>query len=207
MKFRRSPLTISFKVTATRLTIAALLVTSIAGCAVAIAQNAQTEEFRTQDKIASKYQKSQPIPVFAFSQKRQNLIEIEKAEAEGVQTTSFLCPGLGCTKAAPPMEVCPSIGAPIPTTEELTNPEQPLRDNSEPLNNGGGNVTVGEMDPTGTYKGASEGTYVMCIGKGGSVIPSYWEGHVEVEFAPAVWNEEKGQIEDVGPPSFQFSKP
>jgi hypothetical protein len=205
LRYRRRTEPLTVKITASRVVIFVLCALLLAACG-ALAENGHTAEFRAQDRIQEHFEKVEPLPFFASSQVRKNLIEIEHAEAEGVQTTSFECPGLGCTKADPPMKTCASVGAPIPVTDELSNPEQPLRDNSEPLENGGGNVTVGEMDPDGIYQGGGEGTFVQCIGKGGAVTPAYWEGHVEVEFAPAVWNEEKGEIEDVGPPSFQFSK-
>jgi len=204
-RFRRTePLTV--KVTLSRVVILILSSLLVVACGAAIAENGHTAEFRAQDKIQEHAEKTQPVPFFKYSQVRQNLIELEHAEAEGVQTTTFFCPNNGCSKAYPPIKVCASIGAPIPITDELSNPEQPLRDNSEPLENGGGNVVVGEMDPNGIYPGNGEGTRAMCIGKGGTVIPAYWEGPVETEYAPAVWNAAKGEIKDIGPPSFQFSK-
>lgn len=209
-RYRRSgPVTVripAFKITAARIMTFLVIAGLAAACGAMATSNAQTTEVRAQDAIATYYNQVQPVPVWhTKSQLRTNLTEIEHAEQIGVQTTSFECPGLGCDKANPPMKVCPSIGAPIPVTDELTNPEQPLRDNSQPLNNGGGNVTVGEMEPTGIYKGNSSGTFVLCIGAGGAPIPSYWEGNVEVEFAPAVWDAATGTIRDVGPPSFQFT--
>jgi hypothetical protein len=200
----RRPEPVTVKITGSRVVIFILCALLIAACG-AIADS-HTAEFRAQDQIQEHFNKVQPLPFFEHSQVRANLTELEHAEAIGVQTTSFFCPGLGCTKADPPMKVCPSVGAPIPITDQLSNPSQPLRDNSQPLDNGGGNVTVGQMDPTGIYQGNGEGTRVMCIGKGGAVTPAYWEGHVEVEYAPAVWNKTTGEVEDVGPPSFQFTK-
>ncbi len=210
MKFpryhRSGPVEVRFKITAARIMTFLVIAGLAAACGAMATDNAQTTEVRAQDAIATHYNAVQPVPNWGIkSQIRQNAMEIEHAEAVGVQTTSFLCPGFGCDKANPPTKVCPSIGAPIPITDELTNPEQPLRDNSQPLNNGGGNVTVGEMDPNGIYKGQGSGTFVLCIGPNGAVIPSYWEGNVEVEFAPAVWDETTGTIKDVGPPSFKFT--
>lgn len=200
------PLSVRIKITRTRAVIAVICL-ALAACGAAVAtDNPQTIEVRAQDAISAHYDAVQPIPVTSGrSQIRQNLIELENAQIEGVQTTTFECASMGgCDPTHPPIKSCPSIGSPIPVTDQLTNPEQMIRDNSQPLNNGGGNVTIGQMDPNGIYSGAGNGTYVLCITAGGAVTPSYWEGEVQVEFAPAVWERGKG-IVDVGPPSFKFT--
>ena len=199
------PITLRIKITRARVVIVTLLAMVVAACGAAVAENPQTTEVRIQDQISASYLKTQPPPVHSFSQMRQNLIELENAQATGVQTTSFFCSNL-CDKANPPLKFCPSIGAPIATTDQLTSPDQPLREASQPLNDTGGNLTVGQMDPNGVYSGNSTGTYVMCVGSDGRVRPAYWEGYVETEFAPAVWNYSTGQVQDVGAPSFKFSK-
>jgi len=198
---------VSVKITPTRIVIAVLVVALIAACGAIAEQNAETLEVYAQDQIALHYDTTQPIPIpKGKSQIRENLIELELAQINGVQTTSFECAGLdGCDPTHPPIKSCPSIGAPIPVTDELTNPEQPLRQESQPLNSSGGNVTVGEMDPDGVYPGDGTGTYVLCIGADGAVTPAYWEGNDEVEFAPAEWVQGKG-IVDIGPPSYQFTR-
>lgn len=157
-------------------------------------------EHNTQQQIENNYGQSQPVPILTNSQVRENLIEIEEAIAEGVQTTSFFF-NLG---VATPIKSCPSIGVPIPATAELTNPEQIIKDNTG-LNNGGGNVTLPQMDPDGIYKGSTEGTFVLCINAKGEAYVDYWEGNVDAEFAPAVWNKEKGEIEDTGAATWNFS--
>lgn len=199
---------VSVKITKARVVIVVLSAALVAACG-AIANNSQTAEFRAQDAIQQHYNQVQPASDFAATGKsriRQNLGELELAQENGVQTTSFECGSMGgCDPTHPPIKSCPSIGAPIPTTDQITNPDQPLRDVSQPLNDGGGNVVVGQMDPNGVYSGPSSGTYVLCIGAGGAVIPSYWEGDVQVEFAPAQWVQGKGVV-DTGPPSFQFTR-
>ena len=139
---------------------------------------------------------AQPIPHFNFSQIRQNLIELETAQANGVQTTSFFFN----QGVADPIQSCPSIGAPIPTTTQLSNPNQVVND---PYGNGG--AVIGQMDPNGTYSASSTGTYVMCIGANGKPYANYWEGFVQTVFGPAKWNAAAHQIELIGPPSFKFT--
>ena len=43
------------------------------------------------------------------------------------------------------------------------------------------------------------GTYVTCVGQGGTLDASYWEGDVYAEAAPAIWNSSEGMIQDIGP--------
>jgi hypothetical protein len=141
---------------------------------------------------------NQPLPHFNYSQIRQNLIEIETAEANGVQTTSFFFN----QGVADPVQTCASIGVPIPNTMSLSNPLQAV---GGP--NGNGDVAVSQMDPNGTYSPASSsGTFVMCVDAQGHTYADYWEGFVQTVFGPATWNTATHSVSLVGPPSFTFSK-
>lgn len=143
---------------------------------------------------------AQPLPHYNFSQIRQNLIELETAQANGVQTTSFFFN----QGVANPIQTCPSIGAPIPTTTQLSNPLEQVRDPN------GGNVphssVLGQMDPNGVYSGPSSGTYVMCVAPNGKAYADYWEGFVQTVFGPAHWDSAQHQVVLDGPPSFKFTK-
>ena len=143
---------------------------------------------------------NQPLPHFAYSQMRQNLIEIETAEANGVQTTSFFFN----QGQRDPVNHCPSIGVPLPNTASLSNPQQVVDGSGD---RGGGNVTIGQMDPNGIYVPASStGTFVICIDAQGHPYADYWEGFVKTVFAPAKWNTSTHEVELIGPPSFNFTK-
>lgn len=148
---------------------------------------------------------NQPTPAFNFSQWRQNLIEIETAEAKGVQTTSFI---MGTQVNPDPIMVCPSVGVPLPISASLTNPEQL---DSRYINQGGGtggnwvSGTVGQKDPNGVYMGTGAGTFVICIGADGAALPVYAEGDVHTVFGPAVWDYTKHAIKITGPASFRFT--
>lgn len=139
---------------------------------------------------------AQPVPEFRWSQIRQNLIEINRSQAETTQTTSFFF-NLG---VAHPITVCPSIGFPIPTTAQLTNPSQHI------FGNNGAAATIGQVEQTGIYTGDSTGTYVMCIDAQGRAYAQYWEGFVSTVAGPAEWDREAGTVRLIGPPSFEFSE-
>lgn len=162
--------------------------------------DSQREESKQQEAISQQMVKNQPIPQFNYSQMRQNLIEIESAQAKGVQTTSFFFN----QGVVDPIMSCPSVGVPIPNTSSLSNPVQVERHGGS---DGGGNVGIGQMDPNGTYiPNSSTGTYVLCIDATGTVYGQYWEGFVSTVFAPAKWNGTSHQIELTGPASFKFTK-
>lgn len=154
-------------------------------------------ETAQQDAISKTLINNQPLPAFNWSQKRQNLIEIETAQAQGVQTTSFFFN----QGVQDPIMSCPSIGAPIPTTDQLSNPTK-IEHHGE---TGGGNITTNQMEPNGVYTGDSTGTYVMCVGGNGKTYAQYWEGFVSTVFANATWNKTTHEVEVKGDPSFKFT--
>lgn len=157
----------------------------------------KTNETQQQDAISKTLIDNQPLPAFNWSQLRQNLIEIETAQARGVQTTSFFF-----NQGVPnPISSCPSIGAPIPTTDQLSNPTKIEHHGTD----GGGNIATDQMEPNGTYTGSSSGTYVMCVGGNGKAYAFYWEGYVATVFGNGTWNDTTHQVEMKGDPSFKFT--
>src|SRR6185503_20170843 len=173
------------------------LAVSLTACHSAQTSNGQANESKQQAHDTTNLFSNQPIPGFNYSQMRQNLIEIETAEADGVQTTSFFFTANGTA----PIDSCPSIGVPIPNTASLSNPSQITWG----ANNAGPAVTD-QMDPNGVYAPtSSEGTFVMCIDSDGKTDPHYWEGVVDTVFAPAVWDDTTKSIKVTGAPSMNFS--
>ena len=146
------------------------------------------------EQILTDLQNAHPVPKFARSQLRQNLVELVTAQAQTTQTTTFFF-NMGIES---PVNFCPSIGFPIPATAQLTNPQQ-----KEP-GRGGGNIALPQVEPTGVYTGDTTGTYVMCIDGLGQAYAVYWEGFVQSITGPAAWT--GGRIELIGPPSFNFSE-
>lgn len=160
----------------------------------------ETDSARAQDEATSEamltdFQKNQPVPRARYSQKRQNMIEVQAAQQTGLSTTSFFfLEGLGVVSS------CPSIGYPIATTDQLTNPMQI----AEWGGNGGGPAILPQIEPNGVFTGNSTGTYVMCINGAGEAYPQYWEGYVMVITGQATAGE-NGQVGLVGSPSGEFS--
>lgn len=177
----------------------ALILLVVLGVALSACDDRSTgdqAESRTQAQATTNVVQNQPIPVFMRSQMRQNLIEIETAQANGVQSTTFFFN----QGVQDPIFVCPSIGTPIAASMSLSNPQQIQYSDSH------GSGVVAQMDPNGVYTGATTGTYVMCIGADGKPFAKYWEGFVDTIFGPAIWDPKTHSEQLVGPPSFNFSR-
>ena len=185
--------------------VAIVLVLAGAACTstTTTAQRAAKDSANTeQASIAAgltNMERSQPLPRFSWSQLRQNLIELESAQADTTQTTSFFFN----QGVQDPVQMCPSVGFPIASTTELSNPEQKITDVGR--SGGNGNVTIPQIDPNGVYAGTSTGTYVMCIDAQGRTYADYWEGFVQTVTGPARWNTTTHDVEFVGAPSFKFT--
>lgn len=150
-----------------------------------------TRDQKVSTQILNQLQKAQPVPEFKWSQYRQTLIDIETAQADGSQTTTFFFdPG-----TTAPISSCPSLGFPVASTSELTNPSQIVED---PYAQGGTSVPIPQIDPNGIYAGNSSGTYVICINPDGSTYAQYWEGFTDAVSGPAIWNSKTNSIEMTG---------
>lgn len=179
--------------------IVALLapVAAFSGCTVSSQPESVAQDKASADANLNRLNDAQPIPAFSWSQIRQNLIEINRAQAETTQTTTFFF-NLGVTN---PVTSCPSIGFPIPSTAQLTNPFQAIGD----IGDNGSGAVIAQSEQTGIYTGDSSGTYVICVDALGKAYAAYWEGFVYAVTGPAEWDVTAGQAKLVGPPSFEFS--
>jgi hypothetical protein len=141
----------------------------------------------------------QPVPVFATSAYRTELITVEATEALGSPTTAMFFPP-GWNGNSHPFRTCAAAGLPIPNTAELSNPDEIVQDpNGGGTNLNPGSLIVAQMDPNGVYTPASSsGTYVTCVVSGGNIQPAYWEGDVYAQAGTAVWDSSANEIESVG---------
>jgi hypothetical protein len=158
--------------------------------------SARREESSAAREQLGQFLESQPIPRFNYSQLRQNLIELETAQADTTATTSFMFLLAGAGETGPLVHSCPSIGFPIPATYQLTNPEQAISDGR----------TVPQLESTGVYTGETTGTYVICIGDDGQAFAFYHEGFVATVTGPAHWDNERGEIVMDGSSSAEFTE-
>jgi hypothetical protein len=156
-------------------------------------QGGRRSEEDVAEKQLTQFLESQPIPIFNYSQLRQNLIEIETAQANATATTSFFF-NMGVVD---PIHSCPSIGFPIPGTFQLTNPQQVIGRESR--------VAIPQLEANGVYTGDTTATTVICVDAEGKGYASYWEGFVSTVAGPAEWDPETKTVVLTGAPTAEFS--
>jgi hypothetical protein len=171
-------------------TAAALIVLGLAACQSGT--SGQALENQQQKNDTATYEQNQPIPHFQTSQIRATLTEVEAIQALGSQTTSFFFN----QGVADPIFSCPSLGMPVPSTAQLSDPDQVIGTGS---NNA---VTVGQMDPNGIYSPTdSTGTNVLCLNSSGQPYIQYWEGYVDAVSGAASWDSSTHQVHVIGQPT------
>lgn len=176
------------------LTIPAVAI--LAGCSsLGGGPSAAQQEQKVSTSIEQNADINQPAPVFPHSDIRATAISIEAIQALGEQTTSF---GFNMG-AKDPIWSCPSLGEPVASTTEITNPSQVVQGSGG--NNSWAMATIGNMDPNMVYTGDSTGTYVLCVDKNGTPYSQYWEGFVDSVSGPASWDAATGQIVMNGQPT------
>lgn len=173
---------------------AVLAVFALAACSHGGASSGQALEQQASNNIEKSFLLNQPPPHFQHSDIRATAISIEAIQALGEQTTSF-----GFNQGVKnPVWSCPSLGEPVASTTEITNPQQ-IQNDGYPQ--GGAAVPIGNMDPNGIYAGGSTGTYVLCVNAAGQQYSEYWEGFVDSVSGPATWDAATGSIKVTGAPT------
>jgi hypothetical protein len=152
----------------------------------------------------TQYAYVQPLPYFPFSRIRQNLIEIEAINALGIASTTFMfIPGV-----PNPVLVCPSVGVPVPSTDQLSNPYVPAWNGSGGTNNqqnSDAGVAIGQQEPMGVFTGDSSGTNSLCVNSTGGQYEGYNEAYdvsvtTSAYWDPNKWGPGKGYIMVTGAP-------
>lgn len=184
---------------AAAVTAALLGVTVLAGCTANQPSSVQKDQALTNQNL-NRLQANQPAPAADRSQYRQTVIDVENAQIHGVATTTFFF-NQGVTR---PIKVCSSIGFPVASTSQLTNPEQLIGGSANGTTISG---TVGQQEPNGVYTGDSSGTYVICVAPNGTKYVTYWEGFVHTEGGAAHWDNNQAMIILDGPPTVVANDP
>jgi len=117
---------------------------------------------------------NQPIPnLGGYSFERQVVIETYAARNNTVTTYSYLM-----TLTGQIIEICPSIGYPIPYSTQLTAPEKLANNRPEYLASPDSSV-IPQAEPNGLYPpDNAAATLVQCVQPDGSVSPVYIEQEV-----------------------------
>lgn len=158
-------------------------------------EDARERESRAINAGFDRVTQSQQVPSFDYSQERQTLIDVLTARAEGTHGTAYARSLDGSL-----IWWCPTVGAPIPSTYQLTNPDQIVGGD-------GGNTEEQVLplgEPSGVYTGESAATWTMCLDDNGTPFAQYEEAIVGwtagvVNDLPA---DKRAQVDEI---TFEFS--
>lgn len=144
-----------------------LLVFVFSGCGDPT--SAQIEQ--SQQELANKQiVRNQPPPdLGGWSFERHIVTELYKARNRTISTYTYTI----IEYTGQIVEVCPSIGYPIPYSTQLTNPEK-IEDRYQ-----SGYAILPNPEPNGLYPPSSaEATIINCVNPDGSLSPVYFEPRV-----------------------------
>lgn len=148
--------------------LALILVLSLTSCAT----SQQSREQNQQAAGVASITDNQPVPdLGGFSLERQIVIQTYLARNRAIATYAYMF-----TMDGKIVEICPSIGYPIPYSTELTSPNVSLG-----LGQGAGyqGSVVANPEPNGLYPpGDAAATLVQCVNPDGTVTPVYIEWYV-----------------------------
>lgn len=136
----------------------------------------------------SQYAKAQPVPAFDWSLERDLLIQLYQIRNQRVSTYSVWRSDYGMVEGD-----CPSMGYGIPYDTSLTNPLQVAYGYRYSA------TAIGQAEPNGVFASTNtSATWVMCVGKSGSIEPHYVESHVTVYPGPVEVDYSHNRVTRVG---------
>lgn len=154
------------------LVIGYAVVASIFGLAACIEPGQETKDSTVVENQQKIYAATQPIPVFKWSQDRDNLIQIYTLKVTASRATHSVVRSNGTGEV---LWHCESIGFPIPADTQLTNPLQAQYQGT----------VIEQAEPNGLFTGKNtDATYVLCVDSHGAVSPQYTEAKVEAFSRP-----------------------
>lgn len=134
---------------------------------VTACDGSQSIERRQQEANQSALIQNQPVPnLGGYSFERNVVIQTYLARNRTIATYTYTMTEVD----GKIIEICASIGYPIPYSTQLTNPLQYVGPNG---------AVVGNPEPNGLYSPSSaEGTIINCANEDGTITPTYWEPRV-----------------------------
>lgn len=145
----------------------------------------------------SQYEKGQPIPAFDWSLERDLVISLYKVRNQKAMTHSVWRSDRGMIEGD-----CPSYGYGIPYDTSLTNPLVATdidNQGQEHSYQGGSLTSIEQAEPNGIFASKNTAaTWVMCLGKAGSLEPVYVETKVTVYPGPVLVDYDKNRVKRSG---------
>lgn len=170
-------------------TVIILSVLGLIGCK----DSSEVQDVQKVQQQQSQYSKAQPIPAFDWSLERHLVIELYRVRNQKAATHSVWRSDRGLIEGD-----CPSYGYGIPYDTSLTNP---LMATDEDQNGHGGTVltTIEQAEPNGIYASKNTAaTWVLCLGRSGSLEPVYVETKVTVYPGPVKVDYERNRVTRTG---------
>ena len=142
-------------------------------------KTADEKDVQTVNEQQDIYAQSQPVPVFKWSQDRDNLIQIYRQKATESRNTYTVVRSYGTGEI---VWHCASVGFPLPADTQLTNPlKSEWRTGYQSIAGTG----IEQAEPNGLYTSKNtDGTYVLCVDDQGVISPQYTEEKVEAFTRP-----------------------
>lgn len=139
-----------------------------AGC---VAESSYDIEQQQQEVANQELMRNQPPPhLGGYSFERHVVTEVYKARNQTISTYTYLM----IQMSGQIVEICPSIGYPIPYSTQITSPER-----IEAWTSQGGYAIISNPEPNGLYPpDNAAATIVNCVNPDGSLTPTYWEDNV-----------------------------
>jgi hypothetical protein len=159
-----------------------------------VPENQTTLEQEQQALGISAITNNQPVPnLGGYSFERQIVVETYLARNNTITTYAYMFAMNGEI-----IEICPSIGYPIPYSTQLTNPSIPISNCTGQY--GCPEGVVSNPEPNGLYPpGDAAATLVQCVQPDGTVSPVYIEWYV-LAFPYRIQSD--SQLQQVGETSF-----
>ena len=179
---------------------------ALVGCELRAAET--SVEARDSKRVAqqqSQYEKGQPVPAFNWSLERHLVIELYRVRNQKAATHSVWRSDRGMVEGD-----CPSYGYGIPYDTSLTNPlvATDIDLQGEEHSYGGGALaSIEQAEPNGIFASKNTAaTWVMCLGKGGTVEPVYVETKVTVYPGPVKVDYETNRVTRSGAATVMIKK-
>lgn len=162
-----------------------VLVMATIGCRKDPEATTESRDTRRVAQQQSQYEKGQPIPAFDWSLERHLVIQLYQIRNQKAATYSVWRSDRGVIEGD-----CPSYGYGVPYDTSLTNPlmATDIDNQGEEHSYEGGSLTsIEQAEPNGIFASKNTAaTWVMCLGKAGTVEPVYVETKVTVYPGPVV---------------------
>lgn len=163
----------------------------VAGCE--FKDSVETQQARAVQRQQGQYNVAQPVPAFDWSLERHLVIELYRVRNQKATTHSVWRSDRGMIEGD-----CPSYGYGIPYDTSLTNPLMTTDEDNEGWERAALAV-IEQAEPNGIFASKNTAaTWVMCLGRDGTIEPVYVETKVTVYPGPVTVDYDRNRVARTG---------